>query len=145
MRVSMKADYGVRALIDLAQHYGQGAVQTAEIAHRQDIPEPYLDQLLTTLRKAGFIKSRRGPQGGHILARAPIQISMGEVIQALEGSLAPLPCLETPLECSQSPGCAQRDVWMAVAKATNDILYSTTVGALAERQAQREKAGAYQI
>lgn len=141
----MKADYGMRAIIDLAQHFGQGAVQTAEIARRQDIPEPYLDQLLTALRKAGFIKSRRGPQGGHVLARLPAQMTMGEVIQALEGSLAPLPCMESPEECSQAPGCAQRDVWLAISRATNDILFSTTVSALAERQAQREKAGAYQI
>ncbi len=145
MRVSMKADYGMRALIDLAQHYGQGATQTAEIAHRQDIPEPYLDQLLTSLRKAGFIRSRRGPQGGHVLARPPAQISMGEVLQTLEGSLSPLPCLDSPQDCSQSAGCAQRDVWVAVAQATSKILFATTIGALAERQAQREKAGAYQI
>jgi Rrf2 family protein len=145
MRVSMKADYGMRAMIDLAQHYGQGAVQTAEIARRQDIPEPYLDQLLTALRKAGFIKSRRGPQGGHVLSRPPTQITMGEVVQALEGSMSPLPCLDTPEECSNAPGCVQRDIWLAVAKATNDILFSTTIAALAERQGQREKAGAYQI
>jgi len=145
MRVSMKADYGMRALIDLAQHYGQGPVQTADIARRQDIPEPYLDQLLTALRKAGFIRSRRGPQGGHQLSRPPAQITMGEVIQSLEGSLSPLPCLDAPEQCGQSPGCAQRDVWLAVAEATRDILFGTTVSALAERQVQREKAGAYQI
>ncbi|MFQ5861407.1 MAG: RrF2 family transcriptional regulator, partial [Dehalococcoidia bacterium] len=85
MRVSMKVDYGVRALMDLTQRYGQGPVQTSEIAQHQGIPEPYLDQLLTTLRKAGFIRSRRGPGGGHTLAREPEAISLGAVINALEG------------------------------------------------------------
>ena len=61
MRVSMKVDYGVRALIDLAQNHGNGPVQTAEIASRQSVPEPYLDQLLTSLKKVGFVRSRRGP------------------------------------------------------------------------------------
>jgi len=61
MKVSTKGDYGVRALVELAHHYGQGPVQSAEIAARQEVPEPYLDQLLTTLRRAGFIRSVRGP------------------------------------------------------------------------------------
>ena len=71
MKVSMKGDYGVRALVELAHHYGEGQVQSAAIAARQSIPEPYLDQLLTTLRRAGFIRSVRGPQGGHALIRDP--------------------------------------------------------------------------
>ena len=62
MKVSMRGDYGIRALVDLADHYGEGPVQSREIAERQYIPEPYLDQLLTMLRKAGFIHSRRGPR-----------------------------------------------------------------------------------
>jgi hypothetical protein len=70
MRIPMKVDYGVRALVDLAQQADAGRpVRTAEIAQRQNIPEPYLDQVLTTLNKFGFIRSRRGPQGGHVLGR----------------------------------------------------------------------------
>ena len=70
MKVPMKVDYGVRALVELAMHYGEGPVQTAEIAYKQGIPEAYLDQLMTTLNKFGFVVSRRGPQGGHRLASA---------------------------------------------------------------------------
>jgi len=66
-----EVDYGVRALVDLAQRYGGGSVQTVEVADRQGIPEPYLDQLLATLGECGFIRSRRGPQEGHVLAKAP--------------------------------------------------------------------------
>ena len=85
MKVPMKVDYGVRALVELAQRYGSGSVQTVEIAERQSIPEPYLDQLLATLGKFGFIRSRRGPQGGHVLAKAPHEISLGMVMAGLEG------------------------------------------------------------
>ena len=76
MRVSMRLDYGVRALVDLAQNYGDGPVQTSEIATRQGVPEPYLDQLLTSLKKVGFIQSRRGPHGGYTLALEPSKLRM---------------------------------------------------------------------
>src|SRR3989304_5201364 len=86
MKVSMKGDYGVRALIELAHHYGEGPVQSAVIASRQGVPEPYLDQLLTALRRAGFIRSVRGPQGGHALIRDPQELRLSEAIGALEGT-----------------------------------------------------------
>ena len=89
MKVSMKGDYGARALVELEHHYGEGPVQSATIAVRQSIPEPYLDQLLTALRRAGFIRSVRGPQGGHALVRDPHDLRLSEAISALEGSLAP--------------------------------------------------------
>src|SRR4051794_22155275 len=76
VRISTKGDYGVRALVELAHHYGEGPVQSAEIAGRQGIPEPYLDQILTTMRRAGLIRSVRGPQGGHTLARPPAEIHL---------------------------------------------------------------------
>ena len=76
MKVPMKVDYGVRALVELALNYGEGPLQTAEIAYRQGIPEAYLDQLMTTMHKFGFIVSRRGPQGGHRLAMDPEEIKL---------------------------------------------------------------------
>ena len=71
MRIPMKVDYGVRALVELAMRYGDGPVPAAAIAYRQGIPEPYLERLMSTLNKSGFVHSRRGPQGGHLLARPP--------------------------------------------------------------------------
>ena len=133
MKVSTKGDYGIRALIELAHHYGEGTIQSAEIAARQRIPEPYLDQLLTTLRRAGFIRSVRGPQGGHALVRPPDQLSLREVIEALEGSLAPIDCLDERSACSQAGGCAQRSVWEEVRQATVAILERTTIADLEER------------
>ena len=138
MRVPMKVDYGVRALIDLAQHADQGRpVRTAEIAGRQSIPEPYLDQVLTTLNKFGFIRSRRGPQGGHVLARSPFQITLDEIMATLEGRSAPLDCIEDATECVLSDTCAQRDIWRDVEEAVLTVLSVTTVGDLARRQRQQ--------
>ncbi|HEY7357976.1 MAG TPA: Rrf2 family transcriptional regulator [Ktedonobacterales bacterium] len=133
MKLTMKSDYGLRAIIDLAQHYGQGPVQCSDIARRQDIPEYYLDQLLIAMRKAGLIRSMRGPQGGHLLARAPAQIMMGEVIQTLDGSLAPMECVSDPGSCNQSSCCALREVWVKVDQFTQQLVMSTTVEELARQ------------
>jgi Rrf2 family transcriptional regulator, cysteine metabolism repressor len=85
MRVSMKTEYGVRALCELALRGGEGPMQSAEIARRQRIPGPFLDQVLMTLRRAGLIQSVRGPRGGHLLSRPPAAIRLDEVMACLEG------------------------------------------------------------
>ena len=133
MKVSMKSDYGVRALIELAQHFGEGPVQSAAIASSQSIPEPYLDQLLTTLRRAGFIRSLRGPQGGHALIRDPHDLRLSEAIVALEGSLAPIGCLDDPAGCPKATTCSLRSVWCEVQAATMGILDGITIAGLAEQ------------
>jgi Rrf2 family protein len=86
MRFSMKTEYGVRAVLELAGHAGRGALQSSEIARRQGIPGPFLDQVLMILRRAGFITSTRGPHGGHELARGPEEIRLDQVIDCLEGT-----------------------------------------------------------
>jgi Rrf2 family protein len=141
MKVSTKGDYGVRALVELAHHYGEGPVQSAEIAARQEVPEPYLDQLLTTLRRAGFIRSVRGPQGGHALIRSPGEVRLSEVMTALEGSLAPIACVDDPDACTRTGGCVQREVWVRVRDATVQILESVTIGDLAEKERQHNHNG----
>ena len=145
MKISMKGDYGVRALVDLADHYGNGPVQSREIAERQDIPEPSLDQLLTVLRKAGFIRSRRGPQGGHALARPPTDISMGAVITSLEGSIAAVGCLDGTVDCSLSGNCGQQEIWQEVTEASQRVLNQTSIGDLLERQHAKRARSMYYI
>ena len=135
MRIPMKVDYGVRALVDLALQAEAGRpVRTAEIAARQNIPEPYLDQVLTTLNKLGFIRSRRGPSGGHVLARSATEIILDDVVTTLEGRIAPLDCVDDVEECALSAACAQRDIWRDVDEAVHRVLINTSVGDLAERQ-----------
>ena len=147
MWVSSKGEYGLRALFDLAQHYEQGTVQTKDIAHRQDIPESYLSQLLLILRKAGFIVSQRGPQGGHSLARPPAQINLAEVITALEGTTAPLRCVEEGVEreCRLLDRCVLRDVWQEVKQAIEGVLSGTTLDDLCQRHMRREGHTMYHI
>jgi Rrf2 family transcriptional regulator, cysteine metabolism repressor len=137
MRISTKGDYGVRALIELAHHYGEGPLQSAEIAARQRIPEPYLDQLLTTLRKAGFIRSVRGPQGGHALVLRPEEIRLSDVIRSLEGSLSPVSHLhDEGYQCR-----AAHEVWHSVETATERILDGVTISDLATRELEYDRAG----
>jgi Rrf2 family protein len=135
MRISAKGDYGIRALIELAHRYGEARpTQSSEIAARQKIPESYLEQLLTILRKAGFIRSVRGPQGGHALIRDPGDLPVSEVIEVLEGAIVVVDCLDENSACSRNGGCAQRPMWSDVRDAILGVLANTTIGDLAERE-----------
>ncbi len=136
MRISTKGEYGIRALLELSKRYGEGYVQSSEIASARGIPENYLYQLLITLRKAGIIRSRRGPQGGHMLARAPSAISVAEAVVALEGPLAPISCVQSDIvdDCPFGDRCAMRSVWQRVTETTHDILQATTFDQLVERE-----------
>lgn len=145
MRIPMKVDYGVRALVELAQHYGEGQVQASEIATKQGIPEPYLEQLMTTLHKFGFVHSRRGPRGGHMLARDPAEINLGTVMNTLEGNTSPLDCFIHPDDCILSDSCAQREVWMSLEDAVQGLLSNTTLADLTQRQHYLANQGMYQI
>ena len=133
MKLTMKGDYGLRAMLDMAAYYGQGPIESADIASRQHVPEQYLDQILMALRKEGLIKSVRGPKGGHMLAKPPGQITMAQVMQALEGYVPPMECLPNPDFCKLSPGCALREVWQKIDEMTQQILISTTIEELAQR------------
>src|SRR5258708_6379691 len=134
MRIPMKVDYAVRALLELADTYGSGTKQSAEIAERWAIPAPYLDQLLTALRKAGLVSSVRGPQGGHTLARAASNITVNEVFEALEGPLSPIDCLDDDTRCQFARACAIQDLWGEVQSTVEHVLSSVTIADLAGKQ-----------
>jgi Rrf2 family protein len=134
MKIPMKVDYGVRALVELAIHYGEGHVQTAEIANKQGIPLAYLDQLMASLNRFGFVSSRRGPQGGHSLAMPPQDINLSMVMAKLDANNSPLDCLINPDDCVFSDSCAQQEVWKSVEDAIRDLLSNITVADLADRQ-----------
>ena len=134
MKIPMKVDYGVRALVELAIQHQSGPVQTAEIAARQGIPEAYLDQLMASLNKFGFVSSRRGPRGGHSLALPPGEINLSMVMSKLDANSSPLDCLTNPLDCVLSDSCAQQEVWKSVEDAISEVLRNITLADLAERQ-----------
>ncbi len=139
MKLSTRARYGTRALLDLALHQSEEVVQLKDIAQRQQISLQYLEHLVTPLITAGMVRSVRGPRGGVSLAKLPNQILLSEVIQLLEGSTAPVECVENPKLCPRSELCVTRDIWDEMKKAMNGILESTTLQNLIERQ-ERKKA-----
>ena len=128
----MRSDYGAHAVIELARRYGQGPVQCAEIAASQKIPEAYLDQLLSGLRRVGIVRSVRGPHGGHELARDPRQLTLGDVVTALEGPVVPHEFVHSP--SSDLDVCAVRNAWLAAAEASQRVLDRTTIQELLEQQ-----------
>ena len=142
MKISTKGEYGIRALMELTQRFGSGYIQSTEIAVARKVPENYLYQLLITLRKAGLIRSRRGPQGGHMLARSPERISLAEAIIALEGPLALTSCAQDEMddECGFSEQCVIRDVWRRVTQAAEGILEQTNLADLAKSEREKRSA-----
>src|SRR5919202_848451 len=136
----MRSDYGAHAVIELARRFGQGPVQCAEIAASQKIPEAYLDQLLSGLRRAGIVLRVRGPHGGHELARDPRQLTLGDVVTALEGPVVPHEFVHQPESDAEGSdwwaACAVRNAWLVAAEASQHVLDRTTNQDLLEQQVE---------
>ncbi len=140
MRLSAKSEYGLRALIDIASLYGQGPVGAREVAARQQIPVKFLEQLVSSMRKAGILDSRRGAKGGFFLARAPEDISVFEAVEALEGSLNPTACVgEDAPACARMAQCAAQDVWNRAKVALRESLEAITLADLVARQQRYDR------
>jgi len=114
-------------------------VPLKDIANRQAIPVQYLEQLISPLVKAGILRSIRGARGGVTLTKLPEQVKLSQVIQVLEGSIAPVNCVDDPKVCSRSDFCATRDVWEEMNRAMVQVLESTSLQDLVERQGQKEQ------
>jgi Rrf2 family iron-sulfur cluster assembly transcriptional regulator len=127
MRLSTRSRYGTRLMVDLAQHSKEGPIQLGEIAKRQEISLKYLEQLIIPLKKAKFIRSVRGPKGGHILAKPPEDITVGEVVCVLERGIDLTMCTLNPDMCERSEGCKTRQLWDMATKAMYDKLNSITL------------------
>jgi len=138
MKLSTRGQYGTRALLELALHQGEAPVLLKDIAQRQQISLPYLEHLITPLIAGGIVRSTRGAKGGVSLAKPPQKIRLSEVIQLLEGSTAPVECVNNPETCSRSESCVTRDIWGELKKAMDGVLESTTLQDLVERQKRKE-------
>ena len=124
MKLSTKGRYGLRAIIDLARYSENEPVSISSIAARQDISERYLEQLFGLLKKAGLIKSIRGASGGYVLAKTVEEISVGDILRALEGSLEPVKCSAFLTEggCSASGVCVTKYVWQKINESINETV-----------------------
>jgi len=130
LKFSTKGEYGLRAMFDLAQHYGKGPTSLRSVAERQGISEHYLEQLIASLRKAGLVKSVRGAQGGYMLARSPGDIAVGDIIRVLEGPIAPKDCVseeDSEEVCVRAETCAARIVWEKVRDSVAEVLDSISL------------------
>lgn len=139
MKLSTKGQYGVRAMFDLAQHYGQGPISLKSVAERQDISEHYLEQLIAVLRKAGLVNSVRGALGGYVLAKDPESITVGDIIRVLEGPVAPVDCVndDLPDRCARAAQCITKEIWAKVRDSIEQVIDSIT---LADMCQEAEKA-----
>ncbi|AOT72851.1 RrF2 family transcriptional regulator [Geosporobacter ferrireducens] len=129
MRLSTKGRYGVKAMFDLALSYGEGPIALNSIAERQNISVHYLEQLFSSLRKAGLVKSVRGAQGGYTLAEKPQDITVGDIIRTLEGPLAPAECVidDDNNECDRADCCVTRVIWEKIRDSINEVVDSITL------------------
>ncbi|MFC3860195.1 Rrf2 family transcriptional regulator [Deinococcus antarcticus] len=144
MWVSTKAQYGLRALIEI----GRGGLQPVplkDVSDRQGLSQHYLEQIASNLRRAGFIKSVRGAHGGYRLARPPAQISAYDVVTAMEGSIAPVSCVENDHTCQSQNVCGTQNLWFRVDAALRDVLGSTTLADLISESEQQQHDRLVQI
>ncbi|OGN96204.1 MAG: hypothetical protein A2Y89_01505 [Chloroflexi bacterium RBG_13_51_18] len=134
MKLSTRTRYGTRALLELALHQGEGPVFLKDIARQQQISLSYLEHLVAPLISGGIIRSVKGPKGGVTLVKKPEDIRLMEITLLLEGSIAPVECVDNPDVCERSTHCVTRDIWTEVKDAMNGVLEATTIQDLVERQ-----------
>ena len=136
MRYSTRGRYAVRALLDLAMFYDRGPISLHNIAERQDVSSDYLEQILRKLRNAGLVRSLRGPRGGFLLARSPEDITVWDVMEALDEATRPAPCIDSgcsPGEsCERSHHCAAHIMWGELSKHVEAFLRERTFRDLCE-------------
>lgn len=144
MKLSTRTRYGMRAIIELAQHDTKRPLQLKTIAKRQDISVKYLEQLMTMLKSAGFVRSVRGSKGGYVLAKPAGQIRLSEVFRCLEGTVTTTECVEDEGYCVRAADCLARVVWTRVEAAIDNVLESMTLQELLDMAKEKRKLD-YQI
>lgn len=127
MKLSTRGRYGIHAMYDLAVNAGEGPISIKAIAERRDIPEAYLEQLMAVLKREGLVVSTRGAQGGYALARPAGEITVGQVLRALEGGLNLVDCLTEADSCGRSCDCPSRIVYRKIQQGLNQVADSITL------------------
>jgi len=128
--LSTRGEYGVRCILDLALHYGQGPISIRDISKREGISRNYIEQLFVRLRRAKLIRSVRGPKGGYLLTSQPRSIKVGDIVRALEGSIAAAYCVQPQNSkdlCKRIPTCVPYILWKRLTNKINEVLDSTTL------------------
>ena len=130
MMISTKGRYALRIMIDLAQHDSDIPVSVREIADRQDISGKYMEQIIGVLTRAGLLRSVRGAQGGYHLTKPAKEITVGMILRATEGDLAPAECVKSEVPCGRTNECSTRLVFEKVYSAINNVIDNVTLDEL---------------
>ena len=134
MKISTKGRYALRMLLELAAHQDDGFISLKEISEHQDISKKYLEQIVPMLNKSGILRTNRGNRGGYMLAKSPRECSVGDVLRATEGSLAPVTCLEYDVnDCPRAGFCPTLFVWEGLNKAVTEYLDGITLQDILDR------------
>lgn len=134
MKISTKGRYALRLMLDLAQYSKENFVALKDIAERQNISKKYLEQIVPMLNKAGALRTNRGYQGGYMLAKTPAEYTVGEILRITEGSLAPVSCLNDPMNtCDRSTACITLPLWKGLYETVNNYLDSVTLQDLLDK------------
>jgi Rrf2 family protein len=139
MKLSTKGRYGVRLMLDLAEHYGGRPVLLSEIAAREEISKKYLWALINGLKGAGLVHATRGAHGGYVLTRPPTEISVRDILLALEGPICFVDCVQKPSSCRRSSTCAAHDIWKEAAQQLADTLAAITLAGMVERRRMKRE------
>ncbi|HRZ17280.1 MAG TPA: Rrf2 family transcriptional regulator [Candidatus Hydrogenedentes bacterium] len=146
MRITFKGDYAMKAILDLAMHEGEGPIQIHDLAKRINAPLKFFEQVLLDLKRGGFVESRRGKEGGYLLAKDPADITVGDVARFIDGPIEPIACLaDDYANCTDMYRCSLRAVWQRVAQATSAIIDHVSFAELAQQTKARRDALEYTI
>ena len=146
MKITYKGDYALKAVLELALHYGRELVTSHDLAKRIDAPVKFFEQVLFDLKKGGIIKSRRGNEGGYVLSKAPSQITIGDVVRIIDGPFEPIACVRERYDnCDDIHACVFRNVWQRVYQATSDIVDRVTFEDLVSQAQSHQQVFAYSI
>jgi len=138
MKISTKGRYALRLMLDLALNNTGECITIKSIAARQDISEKYLEQIISLLNHAGFVKSVRGAQGGYKLMKNPTEYTIGMILRLTEGNLAPVDCVEDQTnDCKRSEDCVTREVWVEIYEAIKSVVDRITLQDLVEKHMKK--------
>lgn len=138
MKISTRGRYALRLMLDLALNQRDEYISLKSIAERQEISDKYLEQIITTLCRGGFVKSTRGAQGGYRLSKPPEDYTVGMILRIIEGSLAPVACMEDePNQCPRFSKCATLDIWKQIDDAINNVIDNITLADLVIKQQEK--------
>ena len=135
MKITYKGDYSLKAMLSLALHYNKGVLPIQELARKGDIPSKFLEQILLSLKRGGFVGSKRGIDGGYFLAKPPESITVGDVIRFIEGPIEPVACAKQDSydKCKDFPYCVFKNIWSQVYTATSLVVDTITFAELVRR------------